>query len=167
MLQSFTRIFLFSFIILIPYYGKSQITRSIKMKIKQENKNMDIVRQFHSRKGYITNFIKSGMMSEDVEWFVPGPKEILPFAGTWKGADGITEFNRLLSATMRYDKTEIKEYIVDGDQVAAIFWGEGIAKATGKPFKSEILRLYTFKEGKIIRVRNFYDTSSYVAAVTQ
>ena len=68
---------------------------------------------------------------------------------------------------MRYDKTEIKEYIVDGDQVGAIFWGEGVAKTTGKPFQSEILRLYTFKEGKIIKVRNFYDTASYVSAVSE
>ena len=74
-------------------------------------------------------------MSEDVEWFVPGPKDILPFAGIWKGANGIAEFNRLLGATMRYDKVEIKEYIVDGDQIAAIFWGEGVAKSTEKHLK--------------------------------
>ena len=67
---------------------------------------------------------------------------------------------------MRYDKTELKEYIVDGNQVAAIFWGEGIARSTGKPFKSEILRLYTFRDGKIIRVRNFYDTAAYISAVS-
>jgi ketosteroid isomerase-like protein len=68
---------------------------------------------------------------------------------------------------MRYDKVEIKEYLVDGDQVAAIFHPEGITLATGKPFNSEILRLYIFKDGKIIRVRNFYDTASYVEAVSK
>ena len=159
------QIFLIAIITTISFPVNSQVSSNIK--IKNEKRNLEIVTQFHSSKGYISNFIKSGRMTEDVEWFVPGPKEILPFAGMWKGADGITEFNRLLSATMRYDKTEIKEYIVDGDQVAAIFWGEGIAKATGKPFKSEILRLYTFKDGKIIKVRNFYDTSSYVEAVSK
>lgn len=91
-------------------------------------------------------------------------KIFLPFARHWKGAEGIEEFRRLLDATMRYDKVEIKEYIV-GNQVAAIFWGEGVAKSTDKAFKSEIMRLYTFKNGKIIKVRNFYDTSAYVSAI--
>lgn len=167
MLQILVRIFLISFIVIISFTGKSQVADSIRITTKHEKTNLDIIHQFHSTKGYIKKFIESGLMSEDVEWFVPGPKEILPFAGTWKGAEGISEFNRLLGSVMRYDKTEIKEYIVDGDHVAAIFLGEGIAKSTGKPFKSEILRLYTFKDGKIIRVRNFYDTASYVAAVTK
>ncbi len=146
--------------------GKSQGQDSIKMQTRQEEKQLALIKQLHSGTGYIKKFIESGLMSEDVEWFVPGPKDILPFAGLWKGFDGITEFNRLLGATMRYDKIETKEYIVDGDQVAAIFWGEGIAISTGNPFKSEILRLYNFRNGKIIKVRNFYDTSAYVAAMS-
>lgn len=31
--------------------------------------------------------------------------------------------------------------------------------------RSEIVRLYTFRNGKIVRVRNYYDTDSYVRAV--
>lgn len=162
----FVRILAIGIIVTIAFKSQSQSIDSISIKTKKEQKNLDIVSQFHAGKGYIKKFIESGMMAEDVEWFVPGPKDKLPFAGLWKGAEGVTEFHRLLDLTMQYDKVEIKEYIVDGDQVAAIFWGEGIAKSTGKPFKSEILRLYTFKDGKIIKVRNFYDTFSYVSAVS-
>jgi ketosteroid isomerase-like protein len=85
----------------------------------------------------------------------------------WKGVEGLNEFSSQLAKTMRYDKVEIREYIIDGDEIAAIFWGEGVALSTGKPFHSEILRLYTFKNGKIIKVRNYYDTNSYVAALTK
>ena len=148
------------------FRGTSQMRDSMNRLTAREKTNLDIVIQFHSGSGYIKKFIESGKMSEDVEWFVPGQKAILPFAGLWKGVAGITEFSRLLDSTMRYDKVEIKEYVVDGDRVAAIFWAEGIAKGTGKPFKSEVLRLYTFKGGKIIEVRNFYDTASYVSAVS-
>ena len=144
---------------------KSQPSINNGKKGKHEKKHLEIIRRFHSERGYIKKFIESGLMSNDIEWVVPGPREILPFAGVWKGPDGIAEFNRLLDSTMQYDKVEIKEYIVDGDEVAAIFWGEGIALSTGKPFHSEILRLYTFKDDKIIRVRNFYDTAAYVFAV--
>ena len=166
MITSIPRILVLVILISISFQSQSQGTDSIRITTAQEMKNMDIIRQFHNGQGYIQKFIESGMMSEEVEWFVPGPKDKLPFAGLWKGAEGITEFNNLLKATMRYDKVEIKEYILDGNQVGAVFLGEGIARSTGKPFKSEILRLYTFKDGKIIRVRNFYDTSSYVSAVS-
>jgi uncharacterized protein len=166
MRQNLFSILLLALITFSAFEGKTQITDSIKMKAGQEERQLEIIKGFHSGSGYIRKFIASGLMSDDIEWFVPGPKDVLPFAGLWKGVDGVQEFNRLLVATMRYDKIEIKEYMADGDQVAAIFWGEGIAKATGKPFKGEIVRLYTFKEGKIVKVRNYYDTFSYVAAVS-
>ncbi len=166
MLRTILYTILVLILIFFPFQGTSQMRDSTNHLTAREKSNLDIVIQFHSSSGYIKKFIESGKMSEDVEWYVPGPKGILPFAGLWKGVAGITEFNRLLNSTMRYDKVEIKEYLVDGDQVAAIFLAEGIAKGSGKPFKSEILRLYTFKKGKIIKVRNFYDTASYVSAVS-
>lgn len=136
-------------------------------KSKQEKKNLTIVKEFHTGATPVKKFIASGMMSDSIEWWVPGPKNILPFAGMWKGVEGLNEFSSQLGKTMRYDKVEIREYIIDGDEIAAIFWGEGIALSTGKPFHSEILRLYTFKDGKIVKVRNFYDTDSYVAALSK
>ena len=66
---------------------------------------------------------------------------------------------------MRYDTAEIQRYLVSGDDVAAIFLGAGVARATGAPFRGEIVRLYTFRDGNIVRVRNYYDTAAYVAAV--
>lgn len=146
--------------------SNNPMVSSVK-KSRQEKKNLTIIKEFHTGTTPVKKFIASGMMSDSIEWWVPGPKNILPFAGMWKGAEGLNEFSSQLSKTMRYDKVEIREYIIDGDEIAAIFWGEGIALSTGKPFQSEILRLYTFKDGKIIKVRNFYDTNSYVAALTK
>src|SRR5215203_7393501 len=142
--MSLVLIMIFSF-----FQGKTQMRDSTKQLTAQEKNHFNIVIQFHSGSGYIKKFIESGKMSEDVEWFVPGQKAILPFAGLWKGVAGITEFSRLLDSTMRYDKVEIKEYLVDGDRVAAIFWAEGIAKGTGKPFKSEVLRLIHLKTERL------------------
>ena len=123
MYHTILRLTLLFIILLSCLQGTTQATDSSQHLTFLEAKHLEIVKQFHSAKGFIKKFIESGMMAEDVEWFVPGPKEILPFAGLWKGEEGIKEFNRLLTATMRYDKAEVKEYIVDGNQVAAIFWG--------------------------------------------
>ncbi|HUS03545.1 MAG TPA: nuclear transport factor 2 family protein [Chitinophagaceae bacterium] len=165
------RVILVSLFFLQAQYLFSQTTNtpmeSDTKKTRQEKKNLAIIKEFHTGATPVKKFIESGLMSDSIEWWVPGPKNILPFAGMWKGVEGLNEFSSQLGKTMRYDKVEIREYIIDGDKISAIFWGEGIAISTGKPFHSEILRLYTFKDGKIIKVRNYYDTNSYVAALTK
>jgi ketosteroid isomerase-like protein len=85
----------------------------------------------------------------------------------WRGLAGLEAFQSALDRTMRYDRVELREYMVSANEVGAVFFGEGMARATGRPFRSEILRLYTFDPagGRIVRVRNFYDTHAYVAAV--
>ncbi len=130
-----------------------------------ERKHLDAIAYIHGGRSIIQRARESGALAENVEWWVSGPAEILPFAGTWHGLEGIAQFQKKLVETMRYDKIELQKYIVSGDDVAAIFVGEGVARATGKPFRSEIVRLYTFADGKVVRVRNYYDTAAYVAAV--
>lgn len=115
--------------------------------------------------GLVRRFRESGLLADSAEWWVAGDRSVLPFAGSWRGLGGIAEFEARLNATMRYDKVELREYLVSGNQVAAIFLGEGAARATGIPFRSEIVRIYTFEAGKVVRVRNYYDTGAYVRAV--
>jgi uncharacterized protein len=133
----------------------------------EESHHLQVIRWIHEGSGIIQRFRDSGALADSVEWIVPGPPLVLPFAGTWRGVEGIAEFQRRLDATMRYDRVELREYLASANAVGAVFFGEGIARETGRPFRSDILRLYTFDErtGKIVRVRNYYDTDSYVAAV--
>lgn len=131
-----------------------------------EQRTLEAIRRIHEPGvGLIQRLRESGLLADSVEWWVAGPSEVLPFAGTWRGLAGIAEFQRRLGATMRYDTAAVREYLVSGDQVAAIFLGTGVSRQTGKPFRSDIVRLYTFREGRIVRVRNYYDTDSYVRAV--
>lgn len=133
----------------------------------QEARELNVIRWIHEGPGIIQRFRESGALSDSVEWIVPGPPDVLAFAGTWRGLAGISEFQHRLDETMRYDRVELLEYLVSANTVAAIFVGEGVARATGRHFHSEILRLYTFDTtgSRIVRVRNYYDTAAYVRAV--
>lgn len=131
-----------------------------------ERRHLELIQRLHEPGlGLIQRFRESGLLADTAEWWVAGPRDVLPFAGSWRGLDGVAEFDRQLRATMRYTKVEVREYLVSGNQVAAIFLGEGTARATGKPFRSDIVRLYTFHDGKVVRVRNYYDTGAYMRAV--
>lgn len=133
----------------------------------QEARELAIVRWIHEGRGIIQRFHDSGALADSMEWVVPGPPDVLPFAGTWRGLAGLEAFTAALDRTMRYDRVELREYMVSANTVGAVFFGEGVARATGRPFRSEILRVYTFDPatGRITRVRNFYDTNAYVVAV--
>lgn len=131
-----------------------------------ERRNLAHIQRIHEPGlGLVRRFRESGLLADSAEWWVAGDRDVLPFAGSWRGLAGIAEFETRLGATMRYDKVEVREYLVSGNQVAAIFLGEGIARATGIPFRSEIVRIYTFDAGRVVRVRNYYDTDAYVRAV--
>ena len=133
---------------------------------RAERRHLDAIAYIHGGKSVVQRARESGALADDVEWWVAGPSDILPFAGTWRGIQGVADFQKKLGETMRYDKVELQRYIVSGNDVAAIFFGEGVARATGKPFRSEIVRLYTFENGKVVRVRNYYDTAAYTKAVS-
>jgi ketosteroid isomerase-like protein len=38
-------------------------------------------------------------------------------------------------------------------------------RATGRPFASGVVRVWSFREGKAVRVRSYYDTYAYAAAL--
>lgn len=73
----------------------------------------------------------------------------------------------MLNETMEYDRFEPFERIAQGDTVIVLYHGSGRAKSTGRPFESDIVRIYTMRDGRIVRVRNYYDTASYVSALRE
>ncbi len=79
-------------------------------------------------------------------------------------ANKLLEFE-VLNKTMEYNQFEPFESIAQGDNVVVLYHAQGRAKSTGRAFKSDIVRIYTFHEGKLTKVRNYYDTASYVSAL--
>src|SRR5919112_4560367 len=71
-----------------------------------EEQHLEVVRGIHEGRGIIQRARESGILADSAEWWVAGPPDVLPFAGTWRGVAGIIEFERRLDATMRYDRVE-------------------------------------------------------------
>jgi len=124
-----------------------------------------IVKRLHAASPYSKNLLASGLLAPDVEWWAAGPRDRLPWAGTWHGPDGVARFFEVLNSVMEYERFEGEQYLSGGEDVAVVVHAAGYAKQTGRPFESGIVRIYTFRGGKIVRVRNYYDTAAYIDAL--
>ena len=130
-----------------------------------EQAHVLLLKEIHAARVYSRALLESGALADDVEWWAAGPAELLPWAGTVRGPAALAEWFARLGAAMAYEHFEATEYIAQQDQVAVVIRARGHARESGRPFASEIVRIYSFRAGKIARVRNYYDTASYVAAL--
>jgi ketosteroid isomerase-like protein len=130
-----------------------------------ERRNFAVIQAVHmSESGLVAAVRQCGALADGVEWVVPGPAA-LPFAGTWKGIEGLWNLERHLARAVRVDTVELARYLVSGNDVAAFFTLHAYARATGRPFRTEVLRLYTLEEGRIVRIHSAYDTNAVVEAM--
>ena len=131
--------------------------------MSKEQENLALIRQIHQAQSYQQAIATA--LADDVEWWAAGSSAQLPWAGTFYGPAGKDEWSRRLNSLMEYETFETPEYIAQDDQVVTVIRAAGHAIPTGRAFESEIVRIYTLHEGKIIRVRSYYDTAAYVAAL--
>jgi ketosteroid isomerase-like protein len=105
------------------------------------------------------------LLADDVEWGVAGPADAFPWAGTVHGHDGVRQWADALNAAMDYTRFELLEIFGAGDHVVEIIGAGGTAHATGRPFDSEVVRIWTFRGSSAVHVRSYYDTAAYAEAL--
>lgn len=129
--------------------------------------NREAVRQLHDQdeSGRLRRIPLFELLDENVEWEALGPTELFPWAGTHRGHDAVRRWFELLSAAMAYDRFELLELYADGETVVEVIAAAGTSRATGTSFASEVVRVWTFRNEKAIRVRSYYDTHAYAAAL--
>lgn len=106
-------------------------------------------------------------VAEEVEFHAPGDPAVLPWAGTFRGADGIREQSKILRAHMLYERFGPHEYFVSDDARTVLV--RSVTKvrslATGRTFESSFVRAFTFSGDRVIRVQTWYDTLAYARAM--
>jgi ketosteroid isomerase-like protein len=125
-----------------------------------------VVELIQAREGGILEQLEAhNLIADDIEWWAAGPPDLLPWAGTFRGQDGIRHWFEALRGAVEYDRFEPLELIAQGDSVVELIHGAGWVRATGRRYESVIVRIWTIRDGKVVRVRSFYDTYAYVSAL--
>jgi ketosteroid isomerase-like protein len=101
------------------------------------------------------------VLSPDVEWGEPA-NPFNPSAGTRHGHAGFLEWLQIGRQSEDILVLEPRQFLTDTDTVAIVGYTKCLAKPTGKTYETDFVHLVTFKDGKIVRFREFFDT--YAAA---
>lgn len=104
-------------------------------------------------------------LTEDVEWFSPGPPDILPWAGARRGREAVAKYFGMLGQAIQFEKLEPQAFIAQGDKVAVIVEGRARATATGRTYENSYVHYFTIRDGRASAVRFYEDTYMVVEAV--
>jgi uncharacterized protein len=87
----------------------------------------------------------------------------LPFAGTYRGADGFLEFLGIFNNTFEIERlAPVRVYEAeDPDYLAFEFDLRGIYRAAGKVFESTLIEVWNFKNGKVLSIKPHYFNSPF------
>lgn len=82
----------------------------------------------------------------------------LPFAGTYRGAEGFLEFLDVFAATFEIERlAPVRSFVSeDPDRLAFEFDLRGVYRATGEVFESSLIELWHFRGGKVVSIKPHY-----------
>ena len=105
-------------------------------------------------------------LAEDVEWWVAGSPDLLPFSGTVRGPEAVVAWHTTLRELFHYgDDQEVVSLSGDDEVALLLFRATVTAVSTSRSFQSEIARVFFVRDGRIAGVRSYFDTHAYVNAL--
>lgn len=91
-----------------------------------------------------------------IEWI---EADTFPTAGTYVGPDAIVQ-GVFIPLTTEWDGFRVtpREFIASGDQVVAIGRYSGAPKTTGRSMETDFVHVWTLRDGKVTRFRQYVDS---------
>lgn len=106
-----------------------------------------------------------GMMTDDVDWqAVLGVGPNVPTGGPRRGRDEVGKFFKQLAESVDFKQFEPREFVAERDKVVALGFYHGVARPTGRAFKSDWVMVYTIRAGKVAHFREYADVVAITAA---
>ena len=104
------------------------------------------------------------LLDENVDWCFVGRPEDIPFAGQRRGHEAMIDFFSTVARTCEVLEFGPQEVMTFEDKVLSLGNERVKVKANGRFFESDWIHLFTVLDGKVVRLREFYDTATLAAA---
>jgi len=119
--------------------------------------NADIARSLYDAFGRRDIPAILTLLTEDVEWGEP-ENPYNPAGGTRRGHAGFLEWVEIGRDAEDITVLDIRAVIASDEYAAVVGYLECRAKPTGRTYSSDFVHVLTFRDGKIARFREFFDT---------
>ncbi|BBU33291.1 hypothetical protein BTHE68_70250 (plasmid) [Burkholderia sp. THE68] len=100
------------------------------------------------------------LIPDVVDWRVVGPSS-LPYATTCRTREEVQRFFKDLLDAEEITRFEPREFIDAGDHIVVIGFVAAVVKATGRPFETEWVHIFTVEDGRVSRWLEFFDTAAH------
>lgn len=98
-------------------------------------------------------------LTDDVEWTISGPVDVLPFCGTRHGKAAVCDLiARLVPKTFRITGFVTNSMLVDGDQAATLNRVSGTHTDDGRMISYRLAHFMRFSDGKVVKKISLLDS---------
>jgi ketosteroid isomerase-like protein len=102
-----------------------------------------------------------GGMDASIDWLTHGDPNQIPIVGHFKGPDEVmNKFFRNVADTLDFQQFEPYELHDAGDVVTVLVRVRALVKPSKRTVALELAHIFTIKNGKVTRFREFYDTAA-------
>jgi ketosteroid isomerase-like protein len=117
------------------------------------------------KQGDIATFVKD-IVDPTCTWISPGPQEKLPWAGSFKGQQEITDFFARVAQNLDFAEVVLREMIEQGETVVAIGTSSVRAKRTGKSIAYDWVHIFKYNRGRMVFAQEYTDTSAFILGMS-
>jgi hypothetical protein len=104
------------------------------------------------------------VLADDVAWNHHGPKDQVPFSGSYYGKAGAAEQLQTFVGATETEKFDLQGMYAGGDKVIALIQEACKVNETGKRYETLVAHIWTVQDGKIIQFDELYDSCAVAAA---
>ena len=119
--------------------------------------NLQIVKEVYRLFGEKNIPVLLSHFDKDIEFVRPGNSDI-PFAGTFKGIDGLVKMFTIIAQSIRLKTFVPEKFFANENMVVVLGSDSAEVIATGRSYTSTWVQAFTLKNSKIVHVQAYFDT---------
>ncbi len=128
------------------------------------NANVTFIQSLYAAfgKGDIATIVAA--TAPDVKWDINGSRSDFPTLGAWNGSDQVKKFFEAVGQHLEAKEFSPKEFFAADDHVFVIGHADWKIRKNGRSVASDWVHIFTIRDGKVVRFREFTDTAKFVQA---
>lgn len=130
-------------------------------------RNIQIVKDMHEAftKGDLPAVL--GYLADDIDWQAPATRTIskeITWSKPRRGRKEVEDFFKDLRGKVKPEKLDLLAFTAQDDRVIVEGTSYGTAISTGCSYHNDWVMMFTLRDGKVIKFRQYYDSADVAAA---